>query len=162
MFSDVDLAFNAGDDMAFGGRVHTNGNLYLAEAANHTLTLSDKVTAVKEIVRTRLSNGVAVTVSGHTGTVKLAKAPGTYRNLGANEGAAPDAVHYRGSLATFFYNRQAVGIFKGSGNVVYNIPAFRDYMFDVDFLDPALLPPNTPVFRDMNAVGFSQELRPNK
>src|SRR5262249_42440659 len=38
-------------------------------------------------------------------------------------GAAPDSVHYRGSLATFFYNRQAVGPFKGSGTLVYNIPA---------------------------------------
>jgi hypothetical protein len=90
MFSDVDLAFNAGDDMSFGGRVHTNGNLFLAEAAASTLTLSDKVTAVKEVVRTRLSNGVAVTTSGHTGIVKLAKAPGTYRNMASNEGSVVD------------------------------------------------------------------------
>ena len=32
----------------------------------------------------------------------------------------------------------------------------------LDFLTPALLPPNTPVFRDMNAVGFAQELRPGR
>src|SRR5262245_42863490 len=31
MFSDVDLAFNAADTFDFGGRVHTNGNLFLAE-----------------------------------------------------------------------------------------------------------------------------------
>jgi hypothetical protein len=41
-------------------------------------------------------------------------------------------------------------------------PPTRNYAFDVDFLTPALLPPNTPVFRDMNAVGFSQELRPGR
>jgi len=65
-------------------------------------------------------------------------------------------------MATFYYSRQATGVFKGSGTVVYQIPAVRDFAFDTDFLTPALLPPNTPMFRDMNAVGFSQELRPGK
>ena len=36
------------------------------------------------------------------------------------------------------------------------------YKFDLDFLDPAKLPPLTPLFRDLNALGFSQELRPGK
>ncbi|MEP7307737.1 MAG: pilus assembly PilX N-terminal domain-containing protein [Acidobacteriota bacterium] len=70
------------------------------------------------------------------------------------------AVNYRGSIATFFYNRQAVGTFKCC-TTVYIAPT-RNYAFDIDFLDPAKLPPNTPVFRDMNAVGFSQELRPGR
>ena len=71
-----------------------------------------------------------------------------------------DTVNYRGSMATLFYSRQAVGTFKGQGNV-YSIPV-RNFIFDTDFLTPALLPPNTPMFRDMNVVGFSQELRPGK
>ena len=70
------------------------------------------------------------------------------------------AVNYRGSIATFFYNRQAVGTFKCC-TTVYSAPA-RNYAFDTDFLNPALLPPLTPVFRDLNALGFSQELRPGK
>jgi hypothetical protein len=45
---------------------------------------------------------------------------------------------------------------------LYGAAPTRNYAFDVDFLTPALLPPNTPVFRDMNAVGFSQELRPGR
>jgi len=79
-----------------------------------------------------------------------------------SNGPSPDTIHYRGSMATFYYSRQATGVFKGSGTVVYQIPAVRDFAFDTDFLTPALLPPNTPMFRDMNAVGFSQELRPGK
>ena len=63
-------------------------------------------------------------------------------------------------MASFFYNRQAVGTYKCC-NTVYGAPT-RNYAFDTDFLNPALLPPNTPVFRDINAVGFSQELRPGK
>ena len=58
IFSDVDLSFFAGPNFDFGGRVHTNGNLFLAEGNGNTLTLRDKVTAVKEVVRQRLSNGV--------------------------------------------------------------------------------------------------------
>ena len=69
-------------------------------------------------------------------------------------------VNYRGSIATFFFNRQAVGTYKCCGTV-YNAPT-RAFAFDIDFLQPALLPPNTPVFRDMNAVGFAQEMRPGR
>jgi hypothetical protein len=44
---------------------------------------------------------------------------------------------------------------------VYDAPT-RNFVFDADFVNPALLPPLTPMFRDMNAVGFSQELRPGR
>ena len=75
-------------------------------------------------------------------------------------GGAANTLNYRGSMATLFYGRQATGTFKGQG-MVYSIPV-RNFIFDTDFLTPALLPPNTPMFRDMNVVGFSQELRPGK
>src|SRR6266851_3283388 len=55
IFSETDLSFFAGPDFNFGGRVHTNGHLFLAEGDGATLTLTDRVTAVKEIVRQRLS-----------------------------------------------------------------------------------------------------------
>ena len=69
-------------------------------------------------------------------------------------------LNYRGSMATFFYNRQAVGTFKCCTTVY--IPPLRNYAFDTDFLNPALLPPNTPMFRDLNTVGFAQEIRPGR
>jgi hypothetical protein len=87
MFSDVDLSFHAGPNFNFGGRVHTNANLFLAEGGGATLTLPDKVTAVGQVVRQQLVNGVLITDSGHTGTVRVATAPGTYRNLLATEGS---------------------------------------------------------------------------
>jgi len=85
---------------------------------------------------------------------------------GGNGTANVVTVNYRGSMATLFYNRQAVGTFKCcSGTlqdgVVYAVP-IRNFIFDTDFIVPGLLPPNTPMFRDMNVVGFSQELRPGK
>ena len=50
-FSSVDLAFFAGPNFGFGGRVHTNGNLFLAQGNGATLTLSGKVTAVLDVIR---------------------------------------------------------------------------------------------------------------
>jgi len=55
VFSDSDLSYFAGPPFAFQGRVHTNGNLFLAANAG-PLILDAKVTAVKEIVRDRLAN----------------------------------------------------------------------------------------------------------
>jgi hypothetical protein len=55
VFSDSDLSYFAGPPFAFQGRVHTNGNLFLA-ANSGPLVLDAKVTAVKEIIRDRLAN----------------------------------------------------------------------------------------------------------
>jgi hypothetical protein len=57
IFSDSDLSFHAGADFNFGGRVHTNGNLFLAEDGGATLNLNDHVTAAKAIIREQLVNG---------------------------------------------------------------------------------------------------------
>jgi hypothetical protein len=64
IFSDSDLSFHSGTDFSFGGRVHTNGNLYLAEDGNSTLLLNDYVSAAKGIIRTQLSNGYQIQSGG--------------------------------------------------------------------------------------------------
>ncbi len=55
VFSDSDLSYFAGPPFAFQGRVHTNGNLFLA-ANSGPLVIDAKVTAVGEIIRDRLAN----------------------------------------------------------------------------------------------------------
>ncbi len=68
--------------------------------------------------------------------------------------------YYRGSMVSFYYNRQAVGTYKGSG--VYSPPS-RQYSFDQNFtLGPAYLPPQTPVLRSVNTIGFSQQILPTQ
>jgi hypothetical protein len=64
IFSDSDLSFHSGTNFSFGGRVHTNGNLYLAEDGNSTLLLDDYVSAAKGIIRTQLSNGYQIQSGG--------------------------------------------------------------------------------------------------
>ena len=62
MFSETDLAFHAGAEaFQFGGRVHTNGNLFLAAANSGSLTITDRITAVKDVIRTHLPNGLLTT-----------------------------------------------------------------------------------------------------
>ena len=84
MFSQTDLSFFPGPDFNFGGRVHTNGNLWLAAGSN--LWFADKITVAKEVVRQNLSNGWA-TSSGYTGNVYIQTAPGNYRPLALTEGS---------------------------------------------------------------------------
>jgi Tfp pilus assembly protein PilX len=69
-------------------------------------------------------------------------------------------MNYTGSLVCLFTNRQAVGLYK-SGGGVYS-PPVRNYTFDNNFLQPSLLPPRTPLFRDVNTTGFTQLLSPTQ
>jgi hypothetical protein len=95
IFSSVDVSFSAADNFDFGGRVHTNANLFLAQASGTTLTLREKVTAVGEIVRQRLSNRESIDASGSTGTVNMTRgnSSGPFRNLTRTEGSVTDGVY---------------------------------------------------------------------
>ena len=95
VFSDSDLSYFAGPNFDFGGRVHTNGDLYLAEGNGSTLTFHDKLTAHGEVIRQTLVNGLT-TSGNYTGTVNVPTAPNgcstptnSCRPLGVN-GRQPD------------------------------------------------------------------------
>ncbi len=86
IFCDQDCSFFPGPNFNFGGRMHTNGNLFLAAGA--TLTMSDKVDAYKDVIRNALSDGVN-TAANYGGNVSITISPGgsSYRNLAYNEGS---------------------------------------------------------------------------
>jgi hypothetical protein len=67
---------------------------------------------------------------------------------------------YSGSIVSFYFNTQATGTYKCCA-AVYNPPG-RGYAFDTNFLTPALLPPRTPAFRDINTLGFTQLILPSQ
>ena len=69
-------------------------------------------------------------------------------------------LRYRGSMVSLYFSRQAIGPYRADDNVY--APPTRGYNFDTDFLTPALLPPGTPMFRDINTLKFRQILRPNQ
>ena len=63
IFSNGDLSFFSGPDFSFGGRVHTNGDLYLSVGTGSTLTFFDNITAYGNVIRTIEPNGVSTTVA---------------------------------------------------------------------------------------------------
>ena len=63
-------------------------------------------------------------------------------------------------MISLYFNHQGVGLYKCCTNV-YSPPT-RGYNFDVEFLDPNLLPPRTPMFRDVNITSFTRLQGPNQ
>ena len=115
LFSDTDLDFFAGPDFNFGGRLHTNGNLWLAENGG-TLTLSGKTTAVGEVIRTNLENGYPTTSSYNT-TVNITTNPGSgsYQNLTTSQGSVTGTSFF-GSVSGSIWEPQ----FKNLASSTYN------------------------------------------
>jgi hypothetical protein len=65
IFSESELGYFAGADFSFGGRVHTNSNLFLTQQFSSSLKLSEKVTVAGEVVRDYLSNHYDLNSNGH-------------------------------------------------------------------------------------------------
>jgi hypothetical protein len=110
IFGDSDLSFFPGPNFQFGGRTHTNGNLFLA--AGSTLTMKDKVDAYKDVIRYTLSNGY-VTTSNYGGNVSITTSPGTasYRTLDITEGSLQQGV---GSAANTNWGTISTGYYAGN------------------------------------------------
>jgi Tfp pilus assembly protein PilX len=73
VFCDGDCDYFAGPNFNFGGRVHTNGNLFLATGS--TLTFTDKIAAVGQVITDQLENGWP-TGNGYPGNTYVPIAPG--------------------------------------------------------------------------------------
>jgi Tfp pilus assembly protein PilX len=71
VFCGFDCSYFAGPDFSFGGRVHTNGNLFLASGNGRNLVLNDHVAAFQQIIMDRLENGFG-TGANYTGTITRA------------------------------------------------------------------------------------------
>ncbi len=92
VFSETDLSIYAGENFAFGGRVHTNGSLFLCQQTSlGTMTFNDRITAVNEVIRKYWSNGQdnSSTSPSCTNNVLIPTSTSTNRNLkqSPNEGS---------------------------------------------------------------------------
>ena len=74
VFCDADCSYFPGPNFDFAGRVHTNGNLWLA--AGSSLTFHDKITAVGDVIRKQLANTYDATSGAYNGTVSIPTATG--------------------------------------------------------------------------------------
>jgi Tfp pilus assembly protein PilX len=91
VFCGYDCSYFPGPNFSFGGRVHTNQNLFLA--AGGDLVFNDKLAAFQQIVMDQLENG-HMTSTGYGGTVYVPKASGgcplnTFPPTGGNCVALP-------------------------------------------------------------------------
>jgi hypothetical protein len=77
VFCDGDCDYFAGPPFNFGGRVHTNGNLFLA-ANTGPLTFTDKITAVGQVIISQLENGTAAGpgAGSYNGSIYIPNASG--------------------------------------------------------------------------------------
>src|SRR5712664_4829529 len=75
VFSQSDLSYFPGPNFDFSGRVHTNGNLFLAAGGGSTLTFHSKIRAAGDVVRDQLANGNSTLAQGRTGNVLIPTAP---------------------------------------------------------------------------------------
>jgi Tfp pilus assembly protein PilX len=64
-------------------------------------------------------------------------------------------LNYGGSLVSLYYATYNTGLFKCCTYSVYSPPT-RNYIFDSDFTAPSGLPPGTPMFKDVNSLGYRQ------
>jgi hypothetical protein len=156
VFGERSLSFHAGKDFDFGGRVHTNENLFLAQQSSTTLTFRDKLTALGEVVRAELENGNTITSSTHTGTVTVPTVIGSsYRNLAATEGSVtggPSSSKVSGwkNLSEVTYSTNIRNLLTGAKKL--DLPLVSQGAKPIDLiLRPPLGPPwenieNAPVF----------------
>jgi hypothetical protein len=75
VFCGYDCSYFPGPDFGFGGRVHTNQNLFLAIGDTKHLVFNDKLSAFQQVIMDQLENGWQTTTS-YNGTVYVPKASG--------------------------------------------------------------------------------------
>jgi hypothetical protein len=75
-----------------------------------------------------------------------------------NRGYNGATVNYAGSLISMYYSQYNTGNFKCC-TAVYGAPT-RNYFFDTQFLNPANLPPGTPMFQDVVSLSYHQNFTP--
>ena len=83
---------------------------------------------------------------------------GMHNFLRYTENWGGQTLGYRGSLVSLYYSQYATGTFKCC-TLVYSPPA-RNYQFDTLFLNPANLPPGTPMFQDIVNLSYRQDFTP--
>ena len=170
----ADSANWATDTTAFQNDVA--GHAAAAVIADTVTLLSNNWTDLESMTApvTSLNNRNATTATSY----RLAIAAGKNRtfpyanttgwNVTANDNGTDGGVHnflrylenwsttlfYKGSLVSLYYSTYNTGFYKCC-NTVYSPPT-RAYYFDLDFTTPGGLPPGTPLFKDVESLGFRQ------
>ena len=169
-----DYNSNAGDPI-WGGGADVTGHAAAAVIADAVTVLSNNWSDRISLTTTPTD---ALTRPASNTYYRLAIAAGKNMNFpfpnwenGTNYGTGTDGgvhnflrfleswsgvnLNYEGSLVSLYYATYNTGIFKCCTYSVYR-PPVRNYVFDPDFATPTGLPPGTPLFRDVDTLGYRQ------
>jgi Tfp pilus assembly protein PilX len=80
---------------------------------------------------------------------------GNFLRLLEDWNGAGATLNYKGSMVSLYNATYGTGIFKCCEYSVYTPPT-RNYKYDADFTLPAGLPPGTPMFRDVESLGYRE------
>ncbi len=165
-----------GDYNAPGGNVNAAGTIASSIAADAVTLLSDNWNDVNSYIgpyNFNVRNAVSTqyrlaiiagkqipfAIPPGEGQVDFGTDGGLHNFLRYIENWSGDTLTYEGSLVSFYFSRQAIGLYKGTP---YSPPS-RTYAFDNNFTQgPQWLPPRTPSLRTVNTIGFSQMLMPTQ
>ncbi len=165
-----------GDYDAPGGNVAAAGTVAASVAADAVTLLSDNWNDVNSYIapyNNGLRNAVntqyrVAIIAGKQipfaippgeGQVDFGTDGGLHNFLRYIENWNGNTLTYEGSLVSFYFSRQAIGLYKGTP---YSPPS-RQYAFDNNFTQgPQWLPPRTPSLRTVNTIGFSQMMMPTQ
>lgn len=94
VFSEQDLSFHTAANLDLSGRIHSNGNIFLAAGSGPgRMVFHSRVTG-REIIRSELANGISTSVAGLNVPMWIPIAPGgcdglsvACRELASNEGS---------------------------------------------------------------------------
>ncbi len=171
----ADSAGWAGDTTAFAGDVA--GHSAAAVIADTVTLLSNTwsdMTSMQTGDVTNSGNRTTTTATSYRLAISAGKnrtfpyANTTSWNVTAKDTGTDGGVHnflryletwnttlfYKGSLVSLYYSTYNTGFYKCC-NTVYNPPT-RAYYFDLDFTSPGGLPPGTPLFRDVETLGYRE------
>ncbi len=142
----------AADQVAFLSNGWSDGNAWLNPflASNRNATDTTYRTALLfGIPKARLDDNTPDQGGGDPGLDG-----GVHNLINMRENWASRTLSYCGSLISIFNVRNNTGQFKCCGKV-YSPPT-RNWVFDASFLDPARLPPGTPMFQYVQITGFQR------
>ena len=140
----VSMAGTAGNSSPtnLGNRTPTSTYYRLAIAAGKNMTFTYPTTAWPGLASD----------SGTDGGIH------NFLHLIENWGSGGVTENYMGSLASMYYSTYDTGFFKCC-TAVYGVPT-RNFSFDLDFRSPYALPPGTPMFKDVESLGYRQLFSP--
>lgn len=147
----------AADQVAFLSNAWTDGNAWLNPFAATSRVASNttyRTALLMGTPRERLDDGGPAQGYANLSYSTNGSNGGVHNFINMREDWNGRTLNYCGSLVSIFTTRNNTGGFKCCGKIYR--PPTRNWTFDTSFLDPARIPPGTPMFQYLQVTGFQR------